>query len=696
MRPRIAWAGAGLAVAFGLASGALLVHDRAGLDTLLIETLPGLGGAVAAAVLGAMILARRPANRVAWLLWISGLAGSAGWVGQLVAIAGLLAGAGPGSWVRWGLGCQALGEGAGLLLIFAALIYPDGRLPGRRWAPVLWFGVVAVAGVVVGSLTDPEPARLTSRLPAMRTPIPLDPFRGVISGNGPGAVVWFLLGGFLVGVGAAVIVRLLRAQGVERSQLRWLAFVSALAALLFALGNVIGSFNNDLSTLVVTETFFGFYLLLPLTIGLAIARYGLYDIDFFVSRTIAYAALAAFVTAVYVAVAVGLGALVGSAGKPNLALSIVATALVAVGFQPVREWVQRLANRLVFGPRAEPYEVLAEFAGRAAESYDGGEVLDRMAEVLGQGTGADAAAVWLRSGDLLERAASWPRPAAPGRVALDAADGLTLVRHEGEVTGALEVTKRRGEALTPIEQKLVADLAGQAGLVLRNVSLTADLQARLEELRASRQRLVAAQDEERRRIERELHGGAQQHLVAIKLKLGLAEALAASDADRARAALSEVKADADLALETLRDLARGIYPPLLAEEGLAAALSAQARRARLPVEVEVDAGRYTPEVEATVYFCVLEALQNVQKHAGAERVLVTVTDRDVHLEFEVRDDGSGFDHPAVRRGAGLQNIADRLQALGGDLAVRTSPGGGTTVSGRLPALARSPAMAAPR
>ena len=195
-----------------------------------------------------------------------------------------------------------------------------------------------------------------------------------------------------------------------------------------------------------------------------------------------------------------------------------------------------------------------------------------------------------------------------------------VVRHQGEVLGALTVTKRRGESLTPIEIKLMDDLAHQAGLVLKNVGLTADLQARLDDLRASRQRLVAAQDDERRRLERNLHDGAQQHLVAIKVKLGLVEMLATRDPEKARATIVALKHDADEALETLRDLARGIYPPLLADKGLAAALQSQAAKATLPVHVDADGiGRYPQDTEAALYFCTLEALQNVQKYAGLER-----------------------------------------------------------------------------
>jgi signal transduction histidine kinase len=200
---------------------------------------------------------------------------------------------------------------------------------------------------------------------------------------------------------------------------------------------------------------------------------------------------------------------------------------------------------------------------------------------------------------------------------------------------------------------------------------------------------VKAQDDERRRLERNLHDGAQQNLVAIKVKLGLAEMLMSRDANKATATLEELKVDADEALETLRDLARGIYPPLLADKGLVAALTSQAGKATLPVEVRAEAvERYQQDAEAAVYFCVLEALQNVQKYAKASTVVVRLHGRDDELRFEVEDDGAGFDTSAIARGSGLTNMEDRLDALGGTLAVESRPGEGTKLIGELPVVAR--------
>jgi signal transduction histidine kinase len=547
----------------------------------------------------------------------------------------------------------------------------------------------ALTMTIAASMVSVSPFQLSSRLPKVPNPLAVPALGGLSNSDSPLNFSPLLLLGLLL---AEVVVRFRRSRGVERSQLRWFAYVAAAA-----LGLLVVSFplpSGSVGDVTWAAGLFGLAVLLPVAIALAVMKYGLYDIDVFISRSIVYGSLAVFITAVYVGIAVGIGTLVGSGGKPNLGLSIVATAIVAVGFQPVRERLQRVANRLVYGKRATPYEVLSEFSGRVAETYAADDVLPRMARVLQDGTGAESATVWLRGADELRAAATFPEsanglalvPMRDGTLpALPGATRSVEVRHQGELLGALSVNKRRGEALTPIEHKLVDDLAHQAGLVLKNVGLTADLQARLEDLRASRQRLVSAQDEERRRLERNLHDGAQQHLVALKVKLGLAETLLARDPAKATATLQQLKGDADDALETLRDLARGIYPPLLAEKGLVTALESQARKATLPVLVDAEGiTRYQQDLEAAVYFCVLEALQNVQKYAKATQATVRLREADGRLQVEVEDDGAGFDVATAERGAGLTNMEDRLDAVGGDLSIRSSPGSGTRLSVSLP------------
>jgi signal transduction histidine kinase len=224
----------------------------------------------------------------------------------------------------------------------------------------------------------------------------------------------------------------------------------------------------------------------------------------------------------------------------------------------------------------------------------------------------------------------------------------------------------------------LTDLASHAGLVLRNVRL-------IEELRESRRRIVAGQDARAKKLERDIHDGAQQHLVALAVRFRLARSLAGRDPEKARAMLEELRADVRQTAEALRDLARGLFPAVLADKGLAAALQAEAVRSPVPVTVEAASlQRYPSEAEAAVYFAVLEALQNAAKYSAATGVTVRLTDADGVLAFSVSDDGRGFDPKMTGTGSGLEGMADRLAAAGGDLSVRSSPGHGTTVAGRLP------------
>jgi signal transduction histidine kinase len=651
--------------------------------------IPGAFAIGLVVVVGALIVSRQPANRVGWILCATAVLITATFsLTVTYAALGLYVRPGSVPLPLWPLLISEVSFAPIICLPLVALplLFPHGHPPSRRWLLVLiapapgWLLAVPMAG---------DSTAFTSQY---HVPAPLA--IGALTGyqNSPLAAIapLFLLIGVLLAF-VSLVVRYRRGSADERHQIKWFLAAMGLTILAFfiagtrvpGLGIVAPAWLGPLS-----------FITLPAAIGVAVLKYRLYDIDVVISRTLVYGSLAALITAVYVGIVVGVGTLIGSGGQPNLALSIVATAIVAVAFQPVRERLQKIANRLVYGKRATPYEVLSEFSERVAESYAANDVLPRMARVLAEGTGAVRADVWLRAGQLLRPAASWPEgplAAEPALIGGDSvpgmpeADRVVEVRHQGELLGALSVTKRAGESLTPVEEKLLDDLASQAGLVLKNVGLTSELLARLEDLRASRQRLVAAQDEERRRLERNLHDGAQQNLVALKVKLGLAEMFLEKDPARAKQTLADLKVDTDEALETLRDLARGIYPPLLADKGLVAALESQARKATLPVQVDAEGvGRYPQEVEAAVYFCVLEALQNVQKYASASNAMVRLREEASGLGFEVEDDGDGFDPAGIQRGSGLTNMADRLEALGGSVDLASARGRGTRVTGHLP------------
>jgi signal transduction histidine kinase len=691
MTPRAAfWCALSIWVLTLAVTAAALIYNQV---HPLPAKLGGQGNAVTGAVavafilgfatVGALLAWKRPANPIGWLLSATGLS-------YAFATGGLLLQQFPGTraWGNWFGWMFFLGIG---FVTFVLLLFPTGSLPSRRWRPVAWAAATAIVAWVLGNAF--APTLISSGPPPVRNPL------GV---TGPAGHVFNVLGGagaaLIVATGLAAIVSLVfryrRAGTVEREQLKWLVYAGGLIVAALVVTVPIAPFlsPNDANNLQ-NATSSGSIALVPIAIGIAIFRYHLYDIDVVINKTLVYGLLAAFITGVYVAIVVGIGSLAQRGARPSLGLSIVATAVVAVAFQPVRERVQRLANRLVYGRRATPYEVLADFAGRMAGAYAVEDLLPRMARILAEGTGAARADVWLRSGDIFHDGAVWPPgglPQPPARatqagVPAYPADRILPVRHQGEVLGALSVSKRPGEALTPTEDRLLTDLAARVGLVLKNAGLREQLLARLEEIRASRQRLVAAQDEERRRIERNIHDGAQQQLVALAIKLSLTESMIGTDTDGERELLAELRQDAAGAVEDLRDLARGIYPPLLASKGLAAALAAQARKSPVPASVTGDGvGRYPQDVEAAVYFCVLEALQNVAKYAGATRAEIRLTASGHDLEFEVSDDGTGFDPGSEAYGTGLQGMADRLQAHGGSLDVRSSPGAGTTILGRLP------------
>jgi signal transduction histidine kinase len=590
------------------------------------------------------------------------------------------------------------------------LLFPTGRPLSPRWAWALraWVAIAIVAAVWSAFRPGQIFATPSGDLPGIEVSNPF-----AVNGIDP---VWDVLGmasatvGIATGIlsAASLVVRFRRARGEERAQMKWLALVGAIAGsfvVLMSAADVFLGFwalNDQLGSLLWGAFVVVLFAGTPIAVAVAVLKYRLYDVDVVINKAVVYATLAIFISVVYVGLVVGVGALLGRADEPNVALQIAATAVVAVAFQPVRERAQRLANRVVYGTRATPYEVLSGIARRAGETYATEEVLSRMAKVIAEGTGASRVDVWVRSGDELMKDATWPTDDMPRRVriaddALPRFDGVAdavEIRHQGVLLGAITIAKPRGEPLTRAESHLLDDLASHAGLVLRNVGLTRELRHRVEDveaqaaaLTASRQRIVAAQDSERRRLERNIHDGAQQHLVALAVKLRLARGLAASNPAKARSILEELQAQLGDALDTLIDLARGIYPPLLEEQGLAAALAAQYLRGPLDVTLHGGSGRRYPiEVEAAAYFCILEALQNAAKYARASHVRIALDDSSDELAFKVIDDGIGFDPSEHRNGTGVQGMFDRVGALGGELSIDSAPGRGTTVAGRIPVL----------
>jgi signal transduction histidine kinase len=650
------------------------------------------------ATLGALIV-RRAGNAVGWIMLAAGAEQAFLAIASAYAVIGLATF--PGSLPaprQVGTLAECSFPAVVFTVAFMFLLFPTGTLPSRRWRPVAAAGLalaaLTTAGLVVhprlvallapggASLSFPNPLAVGHLGPVLRTAL-------VGTLNGLSAV--FVP--FLVATFVSLAVRYRAGGRLLRQRVKWLA-LTAVAFVICQLIAVLGIAGGQawLSTVAYTAAQLIALFAIPAAMTIAILKHRLYDIDLIISRAVVYGLLSAVTTAVYAGIVLGIGTFVGHRSGP--VLTIAAAVTIALLFQPLRRRAQLFANRLVYGRRATPYQALSDFAGDMAGQLDLTEAVDRMVSVLANATGADRAEAWIRVGAELRPAAIWPHGSPPSTaIAIGADDGLppfegvtraTAVKHGGELLGALSLQKPKNEPLTGTEDELIVHLASQAGLVLRNAALTAELRATIEDLRASRRRLVEAQDAERRKIERNLHDGAQQQLIALTIHLALLEE-SADDPAAVRELASAVKDGVRAALDDLRDLARGIYPPVLADQGLVPALQAQARKVALPVEIDADGiGRYPQDAEAAVYFCTLEALQNITKYASASRATVGLSCSDGSLQFTVTDDGTGFDTATTQHGTGLQGMADRLAALGGALHVRSRPGEGTTLSGELP------------
>jgi signal transduction histidine kinase len=672
------WSAVALAIAAWVGGLWLVYAGPASAPAIPLDGFVWAAPFLAFAALGGWITVRKPDNRIGWLLLSISLLQGIGLFGSSVLRYAYTSNPTSGAigWLELVAGSlSTVGYG---LLAFVLLTFPDGTLESRRWrwmsAALILYLAASIADVAVSAQT-PLPGALPASplanpgLARILDPLTSEPAYGLV---------------FLAA--ASSLAPRFRAGGtVLRQQIKWFGLGVAVLVV-FSVANGIGgalignvprtSIWSVVGTVMQTIALMG----VPAGIAIAILRHRLFDIDMIISRALTYAALAVMATATYVVLVVGAGTLLGRTAGANLVLSVVATALVAVAFQPLRELLQAGANRLVYGRRHAPYQSLAGFARRLAGTYSVDEILPRMAEVIAEGLRCRATAVML--GDTSTRvAARWPHAA---ELPDDPPDQIVDIRHQGERHGSLAVWTHPGEDLRPNEQRVLTDIALQAGLLLHNAQLSAELEKRLDELRASRLRLVSAQNSERRRLERDLHDGAQHDLVALRMKLGLAEGVARTSNTELAAVLSELREDTAATLETIRRLSRGLYPPLLESQGLAAALTAHARRMPVPVDVSACDLRFDRDVETAIYFCCVEALQNSAKHASAGRAWITIRATERQLSFEIGDNGHGFDPAAPRIGAGLQNIKDRIDALEGTVAIQSGPAG-TCIQGHVPA-----------
>jgi signal transduction histidine kinase len=576
---------------------------------------------------------------------------------------------------------------SGVAYLWAVVLFPDGTAPVGRRLP-------APAGrALVGCLT---------------AAVAFVCWRSSFIAHPPFFVAFF---GVLVPVVGIVAQTLNLRSGRdeasdEQSRLLRAALLPALAVALFWLAAQglaklgVGADATQVTT-AVQHVFPAVFAVVPVMMFVAIVRFRLWDIDVIASRALLMASLLTFLAAVYVASLAVTGWLLRGSGWA-VVIPLVVVACVA---EPVRERLQRLCNRLVYGQQTSPREAVRALVDRFAGTGETDELTELTRAVV-TSTRATSAAIWLvRGTDLLLLVSSPPaerrgeRRPLP-RVDLDACrDALTpagcwAVMYEGALLGAVAVTTPRGVAVTPVEARLLDDLSHHAGLLVANAQLTVDLQreldvvtARTRELQESRRRVVQAQDVQRSRLEGDIHDGAQQHLVALLIQLRALQR--ATDAESARRQLPQLTSVLSAAQQTLARLAAGGAPPVLVAGGLQAALEEAADRARqvgLRVDVRVDRSTAVGvSREATaVYFCCVEALQNIAKHAGASAVTVAVEADPEQVRFRVTDDGVGFSAGGPARGSGMRNLASRLASLGGDVEVESEPGRGTTVRGTVP------------
>ncbi|WP_052668966.1 sensor histidine kinase [Nitriliruptor alkaliphilus] len=672
---RIVWSWSTASVALVFAAAWLSWSTRHVVLPAGFEAGPGAAYLVATLAFvasGAVLAARRPANLVGWVLLAMGTT----W--QLYGLAGVLrvvahdAGrAAP--WAAWAWDTAWI-PALGLVPVLV-LCFPDGRLPAPRWRRAIVLLSLSMVALLAG--IGLRPGRLAS------TPVDNPLGLAALADATPvlETVGNLCFAAALLAAAVSMWVRYRRALRTERYQLKWFVTAVVLVVAGATAGNVLEATGASAETLALVRT--APLLALPIAVTVAVLRYRLYGIDTLISRSLQYTGLAGVVGLVYLTVVIGIGSLVG--GRPNtgVPLTVGATAIAAVVFQPARRRLEEAANRLVYGQRASPYDVLSSFTERMAGVYPTGTAPEAMAEAVVAGLPVADCCVWLRVRDDLRLAASWPPGADVGAVRIDpsvlrlpGSDHVYPVHRDGTLLGAIAVTSAPGEQLSAAEDRLLRDLAAAAWLVLDNAQL-------VSELRTSRERLVTAQDAQRRRTERDLHDGAQQRLLELALTLRTAHRQVDEHGplpatDTIAAAEMQLRA----ALAELRDLARGIHPAILTERGLVAALESLAARAPLPVTVSAEAiGRLSPTVESTAYFVAAEAIANVIKHAGAGHATIDLHRTGDLIRLQVSDDGSGGADPTQ---PGLTGLADRVGALDGSLEIVSPPAGGTRLTAILP------------
>lgn len=635
------------------------VHDGPVLIALATVGLLSTGG------VGAFLAARRPANAVGWLLIAIGLVWAASALGDLYSGYGLLVRGGrlPGALEVASLARYTWALLFGLLVL-TVVCFPEG-VPASRVRRRLAYGAIATTAV-----TCAFGIASNDKLDA-----PLDGVRPAFLVLSPGwqfVLLAGIIGLFISLLGGAldIVVRTRRARGVERRQLLCFAYGALLVPISLAVCLVLKEALGlgDVATVLSLACAI---VVLPVATAIAILRHRLYAIDQIINRTLVYSLLTAFLGAAYAVLVVAFTRLFATVEHDPSPFAIaLASVLVTAAFLPVRARVQRVVDRRFARRRFAAVSMVEQFAARLRNDREPPERIGAvLAEAL-RDPGLVVAFPRLRSDALLDAFGATTRvPAGYATTVIGPADApMALLLHD---------------AVLEEDPDVLGAVTAAARLPLEIARLRVEVAGRLEDVRASRARIVAAQDAERRRVERDIHDGAQQRLVALALTLQVARRRhAGGDEIAVGALLEQTSAELMAAVEELRELARGVYPAVLREDGLPEALRALARRTPLAVSVTADVPRLPGGVEAAAYFLAAEAVTNAVRHAGATNVAITAEYDDRRLRVSVVDDGAGGADPSL--GTGLAGLADRVAALGGSMGVESSPAGGTSVIGELP------------
>lgn len=564
--------------------------------------------------------------------------------------------------------------------------YPDGVVE-RRWQAwvvrVMWWQLAIPPLLLVS-----RPALVISPYLLEVEPLPVLASPFAVAWLAPvGALLEPVFAGSLGAVAGAVLllVRFVAADRERRRPMRLLVYTMAAMVPLVLVSAVMiyaGAPSDAFWFRIVELMIIPAALMLPVSIVVGVIRHRLFDIDLVIRRSLAYGVMTVAIAAVYVSVAAAPGLALGD--QVPVELAVVLTVLAAVVFQPVRVRLESLADRLVFGQRVNRYQLLTSFGATLEQTVDLADLLPLLATTVRQGLGAP----WVRVSLRADQPDTWLAEPRGVDGEPDGDPELTEeLRHADDVVGRIECGWKVG-GYDRGDRELLATLSVQAATAIANVRLAAHLRDQVAELATSRARIVAAGDTERRRIERDIHDGVQQHVVALIAKLRLTRNRLARG-DSSDQLLTELQSDAGELLTDLRELAHGIHPPVLSDGGLVAAVEARVGRLPLDVTVHADADvrarRLGPDVEAAAYFVVCEALTNVVKHARAASAAVDVATVDGSLTLRITDDGTG-DRCTLSSGSGtgLTNLRDRVEALGGRLHVDARPGEGTRVSADLP------------